>query len=121
MTNGYVLSKLRILEEIARNPNLKNGVWNSFEEFITVSDEILDRVEHDCYIGCLIMSSEIHATLKGIRVSFEKISGIKLGENEFGKAYLKAKAHPRNHLLKMKLSKLLKGYRGCFIRWESED
>ena len=113
MKNSYLLEKLQFLEAIAESPNIKNGIWNSFELFINTSDDILKKCELDDHIGCIYMSKEIHNLLLGIRYNFTKTTGI----SDLGDSYTKAKSNiGKSHFLKAKISKFLKSYRGKFLK-----
>jgi len=108
--------KLKQLEEIAANPNAKNGIWNSFSLFVSVSDEILDIIKD--FRGNVIPTTEecVIRDLQSIRPEFEKLCGIKLDTRGLGKKFEKAKNNvAKAHKLKSQISNLLKGYQGHFM------
>ena len=116
--NTIVLSKkLKQLEEIAANPNAKNGIWNSFSLFISISDEILESLKD--FNGNIIpqaASESIIKDLQSIRPEFENFCGIKLETNNLGQKFEKAKNNiARAHKFKSQISKFLKGYQGHFL------
>ena len=113
MTNGYLLSRFQTLEEIAENPNIKNGVWNSLELFVSIADDVLSRCEKDSYVGYLYMNMEINDLLNGIREKFSEVTKI----CDFGKSYVKAKSDIRkSHIFKRRITTFLKSYRGKFLK-----
>lgn len=117
MNTIYLSEKLKQLEEIAKNPNAKNGVWNSFALFISISDEVLECLKD--FNGNLIpqaANQSIITELKSIRPEFEKICGIKLESPHLGQKFERAKnSIPRAHKLKSQITKFLQGYQGHFI------
>ena len=113
MTNAYTKNSFQILEEIAQNPNIKNGIWGSLELFIEVSDDLVRRINHDNYVGCLYINMEINDLLKGIREKFSEVTKI----CDLGKSYVKAKSDIRkSHIFRRRISQFLKSYRGKFIK-----
>ena len=113
MTNGYLLSRFQTLEEIAENPNIKNGVWNSLELFVSIADDVLSRCEKDSYVGCLYISQRIHNLLNGIKEDFSEATKI----YDFGESYIKAKSDIRkSHIFKRRITTFLKSYRGKFLK-----
>ena len=117
MNTTYLSKRLKQLEEIAKNPNAKNGVWNSFKLFISISDEILESLKD--FNGNLIpkaASQSIITDLQNIRPEFEKICGIKLETHNLGQKFERAKnSVPRAHKLKSQITRFLQGYQGHFV------
>jgi len=113
----FLSEKLKQLEEIATNPNVKNGVWNSFSLFISISDEILESIKD--FKGNLIphaASEAIIEDLQNIRPEFEKMSGIELETQNLGKKFEKIKnCVYKSHKLKAQIYDFLKRYQGHFV------
>lgn len=117
MNTIYLSEKLKQLEEIATNPNAKNGIWNSFSLFISISDEILESMKdfNDNIIPQAANESIIR-DLQSIRPEFEKSCGIKLETKNLGSKFEKAKNNiAKAHKFKSQISKFLKGYQGHFV------
>ena len=115
--NATLSKKLKLLEEIAANPNAKNGIWNSFNLFITISDEILKSImDFNGNIISQAANESIIKNLQSIRPEFEKTCGIKLETNNLGQKFEKAKNNvAKSHKFKSQISKFLKGYQGHFV------
>lgn len=117
MNNTFLSESLKQLEEIAANPNAKNGIWNSFSLFISISDEILESMKD--FNGNIIpqaASESIITNLQSIRPNFEKNCGIKLGVKNLGAKFEKAKnSVSKSHKFKSQISNFLKGYQGHFV------
>ena len=118
MNTIYLSERLKQLEEIAANPNAKNGIWNSFSLFISISDEILESLkDFNGNIVSQAASENIIKDLQSIRPGFEKISGIKLETQNLGLKFEKAKNNvAKAHKFKAQISKFLKGYQGHFLK-----
>ena len=117
MNSIYLSEKLKELEEIAANPNVKNGIWNSFSLFISISDEILESMKD--FNGNIVpqaASENVINELQSIRPEFERICGIKLETKALGLKFEKAKnSASRSHKFKSQISNFLKGYKGRFV------
>jgi hypothetical protein len=117
MNTTSLSKKLKLLEEIAANPNAKNGIWNSFSLFISISDEILENIKD--FNGNIIpqaANESIIKNLQSIRPEFEKVCGIKLEIHNLGPKFEKAKNNvAKAHKFKAQISDFLKGYRGHFV------
>ena len=117
MNTIYLSKRLKQLEEIASNPNAKNGIWNSFKLFISISDEILESLKD--FNGNIIpqaASESLIKELRSIRPEFERRCGIKLETNNLGQKFERAKNNvAKVHKFKSKISKFLKGYQGHFV------
>jgi len=113
----FLSERLKQLEEIAINPNAKNGIWNSFSLFISIFDEILESLKG--FNGNIIpqaASESVIRDLQSIRPEFEKKCGIKLEYNGLGSKFEKAKNNlTKVHKFKSQISKFLKGYQGHFV------
>jgi len=118
MNTIYLSKKLKQLEEIAANPNAKNGIWNSFSLFISISDEILESLKD--FNGNIIpqaASENVIKNLQSIRAEFEKNCGVKLETNNLGQKFENAKNNvAKAHKFKAQISKFLKGYQGQFLK-----
>jgi hypothetical protein len=117
MNTIYLSERLKQLEEIANNPNVKNGIWNSFSLFISISDEILESLKD--FNGNIIpqaATESIIKNLQSIRPEFEKSCGIKLNSKNLGEQFEKLKNNvAKAHKFKSKISNFLKGYQGHFV------
>jgi hypothetical protein len=116
MNTIFISERFKQLEEIAANPNSKNGIWNSFSLFISISDEILESMKD--FNGNIVLQAaneSIIKNLQSIRPEFEKNCGIKLETNNLGQKFERAKNNiAKAHKFKSQISKFLKGYQGQF-------
>jgi hypothetical protein len=113
----FLSKRLKELDEIATNPNAKNGIWNSFSLFISISDEILKSIKDSN--GNLVpqaASESLIKDLQSIRPEFEKISGIKLEEKCLGAKFDRIKNNvAKSHKFKSLIAKFLERYQGHFL------
>lgn len=104
--------RLQRLESIVENPNLNGGVWESFKNFIIISDKILE--EKDSFS----ISDRIVGELESIRKNFEKTFGFKLecSRTFWNQIQQQKEIKSTAHKFKAKLSKFMYGYKCCFIQ-----
>lgn len=114
-----LFSKLKELEGIADNPNIKYGVWKSFQRFISLCDEILNHSED--FKKLPISSADvILREISNIREEFKEKCGVEIQTQCLGMKFEKAKNNRATaHLFMKKVSNFMKGYKGHFIRWDS--
>ena len=108
-----LIHRLQRLESIAENPNLNGGVWESFRNFIIISDIILEEKDSFAKGG-----ERIIGELESIRKNFEKTFGFKLEcSRTFWNQIQRERDTQRSaHKFKAKLSKLMNSYKSRFIQ-----
>lgn len=111
---NHIEKNLKTLEEIASNPNLRGGLWNSFSLFISISDDLLDK--EALLKNALHGADETISELKSIKEKFSKTFGFNLESgNGFGDKFIKMKNNPReSHKSRKKLTNFIQSFKGHF-------
>ena len=107
--------KLQDLGDIARNPNLKGGVWASFHSFISISDDLLRNEElfkNSSIIGNR-SNEEYYEELKSIRNKFREIFEFELGDSPKFEASKNNKRE--SHKFRKKIFEFIQSYKGKFL------
>ena len=116
MDTVSLLKNLNQLEEIAENPNAKNGVWNSLSLFISISDKLLENIkDFDVDLIPQTVRESIIRDLENVRSEFEKLCDIKLEARSLGRRYERARNGSMAHKFRSKIFNFLKGYQGHFL------
>jgi len=114
----YLTQMLQNLENIATNPNLNGGVWNSFQLFIKISDGLVRNKEKFQTSPTYKKHSdeELIQELESIRTNFEKEFGFKLSLNN-GKTpkFESLKNCHQSQKFKKRIFEFLQSYKGKFL------
>ena len=114
----YLTQMLQNLEDIAKNPNLNNGIWVSFDLFIKFSDGLLRNKEKFQTSSTYKKHSdeELIHELEGIRKNFEKEFGFRLSTNNGQNPKFESLKNGRqSHKFKKRIFEFLQSYRGKFL------
>jgi hypothetical protein len=114
-----VLTKnLSLMEEIAKNPNLNGGIWNSLDLFLSAAAEItLNISDFDKLSLPEEKKTAMIDEIQKIRSDFHEKCKVKDAEN------LERKKNSRcdGHRFKAQVSKFLQSYRGHFLIEEDKE
>ncbi len=114
---NYINENLKKLCEIARNPNLNGGVWNSFYLFISVSDELLRNRGIIENTNSKEEFNEIIKNLESIREKFKSVFGFELEKTAwYGQKFESLKNSKFDaHKFRKKLFLFMRSYMDCFL------
>jgi len=114
-----VLTKnLSLMEDIAKNPNMNGGVWNSLDLFLSAAAEINSNISD---FDKLSLSEEKKTAMideiQKIRSDFYQ----KCGVNDTTNLDKKKNSRCYGHKFKAQVSKFLLSYRGHFLVEEDKE
>ena len=107
-----ILKKLQDLEDIARDPNHRGGIWASFHIFIRITDELLEHLLETQSLVRIHSNKDVIQELESIRKRFENEFGFELEDKRFEKL---KNSKSKSHKFKARIYSFLRSYRQHFL------